>query len=253
MASPRTLSAFAVASMALLVAVSTAGCINLPFFSQPGSRARDLVSAEKFTTLVVEVDWMTEGSHDYQPSALVLTFLQQRLSERLNKPGGVTVELGNAIASTRQSYGAGDLANVERDNRGSHDAGSTVTMWVVFATHSSDDTPNGRVIGLAYAGSAFAIFAASIEEVTGLLVSAAEVERIAVVHEAGHLLGLVNNGTPMVTPHEDTGHPRHSTNPASVMYWEVEGGGVVNLIKGGNAPDNFDANDIADLRGIGGI
>jgi len=246
------MAALALASAVILVAVATSACINLPFFSQPGSRSRDFVSGEKFTTLIVEVDWMVDGSKDYKPSALVLTFLQQRLSERLNKPGGITVELGNAIASTRSSYGAGDLSNVERDNRASHDSGSTVTMWIVFATHSSDDTPNGRVIGLAYAGSAFAIFAASIEEVTGLLVPAQEVERIATVHEAGHLLGLVNNGTPMVTPHEDSQHPKHSTNHASVMYWEVEGGGIVNLIQGGNAPDNFDASDVADLRGIGG-
>jgi len=37
------------------------------------------------------------------------------------------------------------------------------------------------------------------------------------------------------------------------MYWEVEGGSVVGLIQSGKAPDNFDANDIADLRAIGGI
>jgi hypothetical protein len=56
----------------------------------------------------------------------------------------------------------------------------------------------------------------------------------------------------MVTPHEDAAHPGHSTNRDSVMYWQAEGTDVVSLFLQGGAPDDFDANDIADLRAIGG-
>lgn len=37
-------------------------------------------------------------------------------------------------------------------------------------------------------------------------------------HEAGHLLGLVNNELPMVEPHEDPAH-HHDPDPDRLMYW----------------------------------
>jgi hypothetical protein len=76
-----------------------------------------------------------------------------------------------------------------------------------------------------------------------------EVEQSVFVHELGHVLGLVNLGTPMVTPHEDT-HPDrrgHSNNQGSVMYWAVETSAIGNIL-GQNPPDDFDNNDRADLR-----
>lgn len=240
------------AALAVVLSGALAGCISVPFLDSPGAKARDFVSSEKYTKLVVEVDWMVDGGKSYEPSALVLQALEQRLNERLSKPGGIVVQLGNAIASTRTNYGPSELAAVERANRATQFSGDTASIWIVFATHSSDDSSSGRVIGVAYAGSSCAVFAASIEELSGLFVSADSVERVALVHEVGHLMGLVNGGTPMVTPHEDTAHPRHSSNPDSVMYWQAEGSGVIGLLQGGGTHDNFDANDVADLRGIGG-
>lgn len=49
------------------------------------------------------------------------------------------------------------------------------------------------------------------------------VEQSTIVHEMGHALGFVNNGVPMKTPHQDTAHGAHSTNPNCVMYWLNEG------------------------------
>jgi hypothetical protein len=44
-------------------------------------------------------------------------------------------------------------------------------------------------------------------------------EQTTLVHEFGHAVGLVNNGLPMVSDHEDTEHPNHCTNENCVMYW----------------------------------
>ena len=49
------------------------------------------------------------------------------------------------------------------------------------------------------------------------------VEQSTLVHELGHLAGLVNNGAPTVSDHEDKEHPHHCTNPNCVMRWENEG------------------------------
>lgn len=49
------------------------------------------------------------------------------------------------------------------------------------------------------------------------------VEQATLVHEMGHALGLVNNGVPMYTPHQDTTHGAHCSNPDCVMYYSNEG------------------------------
>ncbi len=48
------------------------------------------------------------------------------------------------------------------------------------------------------------------------------VELATVVHEMGHALGLVNNGIPMSSSHQDSGHGAHCTNTECVMYWTIE-------------------------------
>ncbi len=51
------------------------------------------------------------------------------------------------------------------------------------------------------------------------------VEQATLVHEIGHAVGLVNNGLPMTSAHEEQTptHERHCNNPDCVMYWKNEG------------------------------
>jgi hypothetical protein len=49
------------------------------------------------------------------------------------------------------------------------------------------------------------------------------VEQATVVHEFGHLAGLVDNGVPMVSPHLDPEHAKHCTNEVCVMYCRTKG------------------------------
>jgi hypothetical protein len=48
-------------------------------------------------------------------------------------------------------------------------------------------------------------------------------EQAILVHEAGHVLGLVDIGLPMGTDHLDAEHPAHCANPGCVMFWQNEG------------------------------
>ena len=43
-------------------------------------------------------------------------------------------------------------------------------------------------------GSSFALFKEKIEDSAFLLISSTDIEKSVIVHEFGHLLGLVNNG-----------------------------------------------------------
>ncbi len=88
---------------------------------------------------------------------------------------------------------------------------------------------SGAVLGLAWGRSRVAIFKETIELLCQGQVGmgleerlCAGTERSVWVHELGHLLGLVDNGTPMLTPREDPDHPKHDLNQECVMYWAAE-------------------------------
>lgn len=127
-------------------------------------------------------------------------------------------------------------------------------MHVVYVKGGSDhDTSNSKVLGVFFQNGRIAMFPDAING-GGLLGSpfgAAEVERAVIVHEFGHAIGLVNLGIPMQRDHEDDEHEKHSSNPQSVMYWKVETTLGLSTLTG-TLPNDFDADDRADLQAAGG-
>lgn len=91
---------------------------------------------------------------------------------------------------------------------------------------------NRIVVGMAYNSQYIVIFKD---------VLSAETEKSVLVHEVGHVLGLVNNGSNMVDNHEDRVHENHC-RPECAMYWAA---------KNDQYPD-FDELCQADLRANGG-
>lgn len=235
----------ATAIVLLLVAASLAGC----FHSTPPSASNDLVSSTKYAKLFVEVDYV-EG---FKARAATIDLLKVRIQERLSKPGGTTVE-ETAFKSTKSVYTNSDLRELETQHRQHQPGGDTMVLYVlVINGHHSEDTSNGKVLGVQYGRASIAIFKESIDSSGGLFginFGAADVEKAVLVHEFGHAVGLVNNGMPMVNNHEDAGHPKHSSNKNSVMYWAVEN--TLGLPGLDNVPNQFDAEDIRDIQKAGG-
>ena len=91
------------------------------------------------------------------------------------------------------------------------------------------------------------MFKEKIEDASFLLISATDIEKAVIVHEFGHLLGLVNNGYQSPHDHEDPQHPHHSNNEESVMYWAIESQDIGNQIDG-EPPNDFDSYDLDDLN-----
>jgi hypothetical protein len=104
-----------------------------------------------------------------------------------------------------------------------------------------------EVLGVAVRGDVLALFPDSIEGAATPLVSAAAVEDAVVLHELGHVLGLVDLARN--TGRADPDHPGHSRNAKSVMYWAVESS-LVGQVLNGPPPKDFDADDLADLRAL---
>ena len=95
------------------------------------------------------------------------------------------------------------------------------TVTVIFLNGLFEG--NTGTLGVHFSGYGFAfVFKDVVAGVGGTAADQRYVEQATVVHEIGHLIGLVNNGVPLTSNYEDPAHLRHSTNTSCVMYWAVE-------------------------------
>ncbi|MBW3613776.1 MAG: hypothetical protein KY439_00485 [Actinobacteria bacterium] len=106
---------------------------------------------------------------------------------------------------------------------------------------------NDEVLGVAVRGDVVAIFSDSVAAAGTPLVSGGAIEDAVLIHELGHLLGLVD--LVLDTGRADPEHPGHSRNRDSVMYWAVESSLVTQVLAGG-PPRDFDSQDLADLAAL---
>ena len=111
---------------------------------------------------------------------------------------------------------------------------------------------NGFILGYAVYGSSIVMFPERIEDLRGGILAPllAEPEDVVIQHEAGHLLGLVNNGIDMVEPHQDTEHGNHDDSDRCIMFWGVEGEGLGDILQ--RRQPTFDDACLADMEAAGG-
>ncbi len=105
-------------------------------------------------------------------------------------------------------------------------SGSTGYIHVLFlnGSYEKDDVVIPEVTGVAFRGSCvIAIFKDAIFYPGHSPAIARFSEQATLVHEAGHVLGLVDIGLPTGSDHLDAGHPAHCANPGCVMFWQNEG------------------------------
>ncbi len=87
-----------------------------------------------------------------------------------------------------------------------------------------DGVENRQVIGVSVVGTpVIVVFKDAILRSSNVYDVLIFVEQATLVHEFGHVMGLVDNGIPMVSDHLDPDHLRHCTNEECVMYWQNEG------------------------------
>jgi hypothetical protein len=216
-----------------------------------GTDAAALIRATPYKKLVIEVA-ATAGS---APSAAALSHLQAIVQDVCDKPGGVTVQMGDMnIPPLGHAMTIDDVRAMEDAHRHQFALGDTaVFFYLVVSDPSADDMNGFKVLGIAHRASSMVVYQGSIKSVSGGLgqPSADTVETAVVAHEYGHVLGLVNIATPMVTPHQDTAHGAHDSNDKCLMYYlnNSSAGLAGNLLSGGTVPD-FDAQCRADLLAI---
>lgn len=212
-----------------------------------GAQAVAYLSSASFTSLRVEVDYVAS----VPPGSAALDHLRARLAERCAKPDGVVVELGDSIApSSTNTWTLNDIQALEARFRNRTNTANEVVLYVLYLDGRSDqDDSNRQLLGLSYSASSFCVFQETVLANSSRLGRGA-VERAVLVHEAGHNLGLVNNGIVMQTPHQDVANGPHDVDADCVMHHAIESSRVAQIL--GAVPDDFCANCIADMRAAGG-
>lgn len=216
-----------------------------------GESASDLLDGTNFTELFIEIFYVS----GMEPSATALDNFESFLSQRLNKPDGISIELTEISSPGQDVYSITDIRSLEDEIRTAYNQDGILKVFGLFLDGEySENTENGSVLGVAYRNTSFVLFEETIKGFSGqpLAPSTTVLETTVLNHEFGHLLGLVNAGTPLQSAHQDEPHGRHCTTEDCLMYWTAETGeGLINMISGGTIPE-LDAACLADLQANGG-
>lgn len=228
-----------------------------------GSAALDYLRHEVYDRVVLEVDMLGSATSSVEAKETIL----DAAKALLEKPGGVSMTFSAPDPTAQAPLGGWTLEAleaVEVTHRNAQTEGDTAILYVLYlpgAWHG--DSAEHTTLGVSYGPSQLAIFPESVEgactpgkvqiedkEIRDLLCPLTEAATW--VHELGHLLGLVDAGTPMVTAHVDAEHPYHCDNVGCIMHWSHESGDLAkyieNRLKQGNLTLNvFDQACTDDL------
>ena len=211
-----------------------------------GFSSNQLLSSGTYKSLKIEVQYMP----GYAPDAAALNHLQNVLTAYLNKPSGITIVTKEIPGASSTTLSVDQVRKIEEENRTVFTTGDQIGVYFLFTNGNYTDN---NVLGVAYRNTSMVLFGKKIHDNSGALgqASRTKLEATVLEHEFGHILGLVDIGTPMQTNHKDASHGNHCNNTNCLMYYAAETTDILGFLIAGNIP-SFDANCAADLHANGG-
>lgn len=216
-----------------------------------GTSGSELLDDLKFTSMRVEVAYVT----GFEPSAETLNNLKSFLQQRTHKPDGINIFTRAVSSSGKAPFNINEIAEIEKEVRTTYNAGDEIAVFIYFADGSNENDSNTKkVVGSAYRNTSMVIYGNTVKNITERNngPNKITVESTVINHEFGHLFGLVNLGTPAQTSHEDGVSKGHCDTDGCLMNANVQFGiDLIDMVDDNNIP-RFDDKCILDLQAIGG-
>jgi hypothetical protein len=228
-------------------------------------RCYEYIRGQSFTNLAIELDTVSS----FAPSVSIRAHLESSLNAVLEKSEGVLVAADNFLDSVGSNFvwTEASLLALAENNYDLEVPANTIKMHTLFVDGSYvGDTNSSKTLVLKLNEFQMVVFIESIDEACngGINKALPQADRKSLctlstagvwLHGAGQLLGLVNDGLPMVGDHEDLTHKGYSANENSVMHRTF---GRLTLIEryrdrvlAGNLDViSFDAACIADINAV---
>lgn len=166
---------------------------------------------------------------DYQGFWELFSTNANRLFEGTNKVLIIPFQLEDmeAIGTVdTKAFSVGDIVSLASSHRDLESTKSRATFYGLWLDgyYDAGNGPETGILGVSLGDTRITAFfkpaIASTSEASPLV--AHFVEQVTLIHEFAHASGLVNNGVPMATDHEDIDHATHCTNPACAMNHVAE-------------------------------
>ena len=207
-----------------------------------GTSANHLLSASTYSKLAVEIHYMPGFKMDTSIVAGLVRFL----NIYINKPSGIEITQYEIQSSGKTYLTLQEIVRIENSNRTLFTQGNTI---VVHFTIADSYYNNDNTLAVSYWNTSICLFGKTINENSGNSATVSRNRLLANVmqHEIGHLLGLVNQGTPMLHNHAAPSGD-HCSSTSCLMYTEIETDASAML----RDMPVFDTDCLNDLRANGG-
>ena len=211
-----------------------------------GSSASELLNDKNYKALDVEIQYMA----GFKPQERTLDHLYTFLETYLNKPRGISISLKEITSFDRHELSMEEVLAIEKEKRTQFVHQDTTSIYVLF---TDGVHPGNKILGMAYRNTSAVIYGKAIRKYSSMAgrLTHHELETAVLLHEIGHLLGLVNKGSPLTSEHADSAFSDHCSNKKCLMYHSVETKALSTILLKGNIPV-LDAHCIADLVANGG-
>ncbi len=232
----------AIAIAILMLAISFSGCIDRPaVWGKPGDARKEFLGSS-YEKIIIEVDY----DSNTKPDDAALSLLRQRLTDAGVCGKDIEIKISDKLTDSKASYSIQEIRAIQDKYRSHHNqfvhfGDGAFYAYVLYLDGEYADNKN--VIGLAYSADSFVIFQSNIKKNVnqfGIPPTAQDVEKSVLIHEFGHLLGLVSRGQDSLYKYkEDARHEHHCENSQCVMYYAVDTTDVIGAFLNKGTPTDF--------------
>ncbi|WP_127024068.1 hypothetical protein [Flagellimonas beolgyonensis] len=223
-----------------------------------GLSASDFLSNAEFDKLLIEIAFVS----GFRPTAEAITNYENFLRERTFKQD-IEIRYTTLPSPQEATLTLDEVVQLESENRNVYNDGSTLALYIYFADAPADtdnETEGTVTLGAVYRNTSMVVYEQTIRDLanSSSAVQVEDVETATLLHETGHLFGLVALSTTPVNDHEDPDAENHCNVAGCLMRAELQFGTSLlkmmqsNVSKGTAAVPDFDAECLLDLQKYGG-